>query len=161
LDRFAGVDLARLRAARVAVRDLLEELERLGGDERTRAREIDLLRYQVDEIEAAAIEGPDEDERPEAEEDQLADAAAPRAATAAARSMRPCRPATRWASRSPRWPAAGRSPRPRSGCGPWRPRSPTSPPRSAVPARRSRTTPSAWRPCASAASCCASCAAST
>lgn len=84
LDRFAGVDLARLRAARVAVRDLLEELERLGGDERTRAREIDLLRYQVDEIEAAAIEGPDEDERLEAEEDQLADAAAHREAAAAA-----------------------------------------------------------------------------
>jgi DNA repair protein RecN (Recombination protein N) len=84
LDRFAGVDLARLRAARVAVRDLLDELERLGGDERTRAREIDLLRYQVDEIEAAAIEGPDEDERLEAEEDQLADAAAHREAAAAA-----------------------------------------------------------------------------
>jgi DNA repair protein RecN (Recombination protein N) len=84
LDRFAGVDLARLRAARVAVRDLLDELERLGGDERTRAREIDLLRYQVDEIEAAAIEGPDEDERLEAEEDQRADAAAPREAAAAA-----------------------------------------------------------------------------
>jgi len=84
LDRFAGIDLARLRAARVAVRDLLEELDRLGGDERTRAREIDLLRYQVDEIDAAAIDGPDEDERLEAEEDALADAAAHREAAAAA-----------------------------------------------------------------------------
>ena len=58
LDRFAGVDLAPLRAARVAVRDLLDELGRLGGDERARARELDLVRYQVDEIDAAASAAP-------------------------------------------------------------------------------------------------------
>ena len=35
----------------------------LGGDERARAREIDLLRYQLAEIDDAHITGPDEDER--------------------------------------------------------------------------------------------------
>jgi DNA repair protein RecN (Recombination protein N) len=84
LDRFADIDLAPLRAARVAVHDLLDELARLGGDERARARELDLVRYQVDEIDAAAVAGPDEDERLEAEEDVLADSTAHREAAAAA-----------------------------------------------------------------------------
>jgi DNA repair protein RecN (Recombination protein N) len=83
LDRYAGVDLAPLRAARVTVHDLLDELARLGGDERARARELDLVRYQVDEITAAAIDDPDEDGRLEAEEDALADASAHREAAAA------------------------------------------------------------------------------
>jgi DNA repair protein RecN (Recombination protein N) len=84
LDRFSGVDLAPLRAARVAVHDLFDELGRLGGDERSRARELDLVRYQVEEIDAAALAGPDEDEQLEAEEDVLADAAAHREAAALA-----------------------------------------------------------------------------
>jgi DNA repair protein RecN (Recombination protein N) len=84
LDRFGDIDLAPLRAARVAVHDLRDELAALGGDERARARELDLLRYQVDEIEAAAIAGPDEDDELEAQEDALADAAAHREAAAAA-----------------------------------------------------------------------------
>ena len=49
--------------ARRAVRRIDDELAALGGDERTRAREIDLLRYQLAEIEDAEITGPDEDER--------------------------------------------------------------------------------------------------
>jgi DNA repair protein RecN (Recombination protein N) len=84
LDRFGGIDLAPLRAARVTVHDLVDELAGLGGDERARARELDLVRYQVDEIEAAAITGADEDDELEAEEDALADAAAHRQAAAAA-----------------------------------------------------------------------------
>jgi DNA repair protein RecN (Recombination protein N) len=84
LDRFGDIDLAPLRAARVAVHDLVDELARMGGDERARARELDLVRYQVDEIEAAGIAGPDEDDGLEAEEDALADAAAHREAAAAA-----------------------------------------------------------------------------
>ena len=36
----------------------------LGGDAGARAREIDLLRYQVDELEAAGLADPDEDDRP-------------------------------------------------------------------------------------------------
>ena len=84
LDRFGDVDLAPLRAARVAVHDLLDELAAMGGDERARARELDLVRYQVDEIDAAALTGPDEDADLEAEEDALGDAAAHREAAAAA-----------------------------------------------------------------------------
>ncbi len=84
LDRFGDVDLAPLRAARVAVHDLVDELAGMGGDERARARELDLVRYQVDEIDAAAIAGPDEDSELEAREDALADAAAHREAAATA-----------------------------------------------------------------------------
>src|SRR5690606_14469147 len=51
-----------------------------GGDERSRARELDLLRYQVAEIDAARLTDADEEERLEAEEDVLADAAAHREA---------------------------------------------------------------------------------
>jgi DNA repair protein RecN (Recombination protein N) len=55
--------------------ELLRQLEALGGDEHARAREVDLLRYQVDELSALALaEG--EDERLEAEEAMLADAVA-------------------------------------------------------------------------------------
>ncbi|MDQ1455718.1 MAG: repair protein RecN, partial [Actinomycetota bacterium] len=80
LDRFAGAKaqaaLAELRAARAERRRLVDELASLGGDERSRAREIDLLRYQLAEIDAAAISGPDEDARLLAEEELLADAEA-------------------------------------------------------------------------------------
>ena len=41
LDRFAGVDLGPLRAAREAVTEIDASLAALGGDEKTRAREID------------------------------------------------------------------------------------------------------------------------
>ncbi|MDQ1448459.1 MAG: repair protein RecN, partial [Actinomycetota bacterium] len=80
LDRFAGAKaqaaLAELRAARAERRRLVDELASLGGDERSRAREVDLLRYQLAEIDAAAISGPDEDARLLAEEELLADAEA-------------------------------------------------------------------------------------
>src|SRR5262245_18967625 len=84
LDRFGDVDLAPLRDARAEVQGLVDALGRMGGDERTRARELDLVRYQVNEIDGAAITGPDEDEALEAEEDALADAAAHREAAAGA-----------------------------------------------------------------------------
>ena len=80
LDRFAGAKaqaaLAELRAARAERRRAVDERAALGGDERSRAREVDLLRYQLAEIDAAAIAGPDEDERLLAEEELLADAEA-------------------------------------------------------------------------------------
>ena len=50
------------------------ELEAMGGDAGARARETDLLRYQLDELDGAALTGPDEDERLDAEEDRLAGA---------------------------------------------------------------------------------------
>ncbi len=74
LDRYAGVDLEPMRACKREVAELEAALEELGGDERARARELDLLRFQIEEIDRAGIEGPDEDERLDAEEDRLADA---------------------------------------------------------------------------------------
>jgi hypothetical protein len=88
LDRFAGAEaldaLARLRAAREDGRALRTELDALGGDDRARAREADLLRFQVEEIDGAAIDDPGEDDALRAEEAMLADATAIREALAAA-----------------------------------------------------------------------------
>ncbi len=69
---------------RAAVRELDAELAALGGDARARAREIDLLRYQVEEIAAAGLEDPAEDVALEAEEALLADTVAHRDALARA-----------------------------------------------------------------------------
>ena len=84
LDRFGDIDLTPLQTARQTLRDLTHELADLGGDERARAREIDLLRYQLDEIDAAGLDDPDEDEQLAAEEEVLADATAHRVAAAQA-----------------------------------------------------------------------------
>jgi DNA repair protein RecN (Recombination protein N) len=88
LDRFAGPPaseaLPAYRAARADERRLEAELATLGGDDRARARELDLLRFQIDEIEAAGLSDPGEDIALEAEEAILADAAAHREALAAA-----------------------------------------------------------------------------
>jgi DNA repair protein RecN (Recombination protein N) len=84
LDHFGGVDLGPMRAARARVTEIDAELAALGGDERARAREIDLLRYQVDELDAAAVDDPGEDDRLAAEEAVLADAQGHRTAAATA-----------------------------------------------------------------------------
>jgi DNA repair protein RecN (Recombination protein N) len=78
LDHFAGTDLASLTEARQQLRDIDAAIGALGGDSRSRAREVDLLRYQVDELVAADLQDPDEDERLESEEDALADVVAHR-----------------------------------------------------------------------------------
>jgi DNA repair protein RecN (Recombination protein N) len=83
LDRYAGVDLTGLRAARGRLTELDASLAALGGDARVRARELDLLRFQLDELDAAAIEGPDEDESLDALEQLLAGAQAHRESAAA------------------------------------------------------------------------------
>lgn len=89
LDRYGNVELAPLQEARARVVELDAALAALGGDERARAREIDLLRYQVDELRRAALDDPDEDVVLEREEDLLADAQAHReAATAALTGLR-------------------------------------------------------------------------
>lgn len=80
LDRFGSVDLAPLRAARARLTEIDAELATLGGDERARAREIDLLRFQVDELDAAAIDDPGEDAQLAVEESTLAHAVAHREA---------------------------------------------------------------------------------
>ena len=62
LDRFGDVDLAPLMEARAALTDLYRRRAELGGDERSRAREIELCRFQLAELDKAGLEDPDEDE---------------------------------------------------------------------------------------------------
>jgi DNA repair protein RecN (Recombination protein N) len=84
LDVFGQIDLTGYATARLQLRRLVDESETLGGDARERARQVDLLRYQIGEIEGAGIEDAGEDGRLEAEEDRLSEAAAHRQAAAAA-----------------------------------------------------------------------------
>ncbi|HVF32491.1 MAG TPA: DNA repair protein RecN [Acidimicrobiales bacterium] len=84
LDAFAGVDHGPLSEARRRIRELDASLGALGGDARARAREIDLLRFQIAELDAARLDDPDEDVALGAEEDRLSDADAARAAAVAA-----------------------------------------------------------------------------
>jgi DNA repair protein RecN (Recombination protein N) len=80
LDRFGKVDLAPLTEAHDRLTEIGVQLQRLGGDARARAREVDLLRFQVAELADALVDDPDEDARLEEEEDALADADAHRVA---------------------------------------------------------------------------------
>ncbi|MEA2973078.1 MAG: repair protein RecN [Actinomycetota bacterium] len=84
LDRFGAVDLAPLAAAKEQVAALDAALAALGGDARARAREIDLLAFQVGELDAAGLTDPGEEDVLEAEEDFLAAATAHRQAGVAA-----------------------------------------------------------------------------
>ncbi len=84
LDAFGGIDRAELLATRRACSDLVAQLELLGGDPRERAREVDLLAFQVQEVAAARLEDPDEEAALEAREDVLANAVAHREAAASA-----------------------------------------------------------------------------
>src|SRR5438552_2765843 len=88
LDRFAGAPatdpLVAHRAARAEMRRIDAELAALGGDDRARARELDLLRFQISEIDAAGLDDATEDVALEAEEALLADALSHREALAAA-----------------------------------------------------------------------------
>jgi DNA repair protein RecN (Recombination protein N) len=80
LDAFAGTDLSRVRAIRSQLHALDEALAGLGGDAQQRAREADVLRYQVEEIAHAHLDDPDEEDSLVLEEDRLADAGAYREA---------------------------------------------------------------------------------
>jgi DNA repair protein RecN (Recombination protein N) len=84
LDQFAGIDLVPLEEARAALREVDRALEELGGDAAARERELDFLRFQLDEIERAGLTDPDEDERLAVEEGVLGDADAHRSAGEAA-----------------------------------------------------------------------------
>ena len=59
----------RCSTAPGALAELDAALAALGGDARARAREVDLLRFQVDELDRAGLDDPDEDERLAAEEE--------------------------------------------------------------------------------------------
>ena len=82
LDAFARADLAPLASARGALREIEARLATLGGDARERARQVDLLRYQVAEIDAARISDAGEDAALAEEEERLAGMAAIRRAAA-------------------------------------------------------------------------------
>lgn len=84
LDLFGRIDLDPLLACREVLHGLERSLLELGGDERTRARELDILRYQVDELDQAAIEDGQEDDRLAAAEELLANAVEHQAAADAA-----------------------------------------------------------------------------
>jgi DNA repair protein RecN (Recombination protein N) len=77
LDRFAGEPhartLAAYRQAHTTWRELAERRERLTDDARERAREIDRLRYEVEEIDAAELDA-DADGRLDVELERLAHA---------------------------------------------------------------------------------------
>jgi DNA repair protein RecN (Recombination protein N) len=75
LDVAGGIDSSGLAAARQTARSLREQLTALGGDARARARELDMVRHQADEIEKAHLCDPDEDQLLLEEEDLLSDAA--------------------------------------------------------------------------------------
>ena len=80
LYHFCGVDLEPLRNARARHTEIEALLATLGGDARARAREIDLLRFQVKEIGDANLQSPDEDDDLSRLEDLLADSVAHREA---------------------------------------------------------------------------------
>jgi DNA repair protein RecN (Recombination protein N) len=80
LDRFGGISTLEVDDARRRVREIRAELDALGGDRRSRLRELDMLRYQLDEIDAAQLRDADEDQALRLEEETLADAAGIRTA---------------------------------------------------------------------------------
>jgi DNA repair protein RecN (Recombination protein N) len=84
LDSFGAIDTGPLESARSRLAGLLREADGLGGDPVRRAREQELLAFQVDEIDGAGLTGPDEDAGLESEEDRLAAVSAHRVAAAVA-----------------------------------------------------------------------------
>ena len=86
LDEYAGTDLEPLRSAQARLAEIDSSLSSFGGDSRSRAREVELLTFQVQEISAANLEDPDEDTRLAMEESVLADAVAHRQAALLAQS---------------------------------------------------------------------------
>jgi len=84
LDAFAGSDLAPLVRARAELAEVRRRLGALGGDARERARQADLLRYQVAEIDVARITDVGEEEALAEEASRLAAMTAIREAAAQA-----------------------------------------------------------------------------
>jgi DNA repair protein RecN (Recombination protein N) len=87
LDTFANIDLSPIAEAKRRVVEIDEALAGLGGDEQSRNREIDLLRFQVEEILAAEPAGPDEDEELRKEEELLGNVLANRESVGRARDL--------------------------------------------------------------------------
>jgi DNA repair protein RecN (Recombination protein N) len=84
LDAFGGVDHRPVDEARARLASIDESLAGLGGDARSRARELDLLGYQLEELDDASLGDSEEDEILAREEEALAGATAHREAAATA-----------------------------------------------------------------------------
>lgn len=84
LDAFGAVEHGPRTVALERLAAVEAALAALGGDERSRAREMDLLRFQVAELAAAGLSDPGEEEALEIEEDRLGQATAHREAAARA-----------------------------------------------------------------------------
>ena len=84
LDDFGGIDPGPVDELRHALATLRRRLADLGGDEHERARDADVLAHQINEIDRAGLDDPEEDRNLLAEEERLGDLAAHRehAATA-------------------------------------------------------------------------------
>lgn len=74
LDEYGTINTTNLTALRTRLNDCEARRNELGGDERARAREIDLLSFQISEIEASQIRNLAEPEDLAREELTLADA---------------------------------------------------------------------------------------
>src|SRR5438270_7805864 len=76
LGHFGAIDRGPLIESRRAVAEIDDALVSLGGDPRARAREVDLLRFQLGEIDGAALADGNEEALLTAEEEALAGAQA-------------------------------------------------------------------------------------
>ncbi len=74
LDASAAISTTEVVEGRHLVRDINTALAALGGDQRARIRELDMLRFQLDEVDSARIDDPEEDRLLRAEEELLGDA---------------------------------------------------------------------------------------
>ena len=80
LDASGSIATDELARAGRRVRDLQSAQTALGGDARARARELDLLRYQLAELDAARLVSPTEDQDLREEEERLSNSASLRLA---------------------------------------------------------------------------------
>lgn len=87
LDRFGDIDTTELVNVRLELAEAVARRSEFGGDSRARARELELLTFQVEEIAEAAIEADDEDEVLRRDERILGDASAHRDAAIGAGSL--------------------------------------------------------------------------
>jgi DNA repair protein RecN (Recombination protein N) len=74
LDAFGGIDTTALHEAQRRLREIDDQLRGFGGDAHARFREIDLLKFQLEELSKADIEDANEDDRLREESENLADA---------------------------------------------------------------------------------------
>ena len=156
LDRYCRTDLGPLRAARARLTELDAALAALGGDSKSRARELDLLRFQAAELRAAAIASSQEDADLDAELDELAGAVEYRELGRVAVDA-----LSDEGGAGDSIAAAVRAPSSSRDCVAWVPKCRMSPPIFVGERRTSRKTRSGWTRCAAGCSCCAICVAST